>query len=109
MFVGEDGEKTADEFFPYYAQMMDRVGKSRGWQPMSREQFEFMRSPEGSLMVGSVEQIVEKIIYEYELFGFTRFFAQASLGFVPHELTMKSIELFATQVVPEVKRRLGVQ
>ena len=47
------------------------------------------------------------MIYEYELFGFTRFFAQASLGFVPHEMTIKSIELFAKQVVPEVKRRLG--
>ena len=107
MFIGEDGEKAADDFFPYYAQMMDRVGRSRGWQPMTREQFDFMRSPEGSLMVGSVEQVIEKMIYEYELFGFTRFFAQASLGFVPHEMTIKSIELFAKQVVPEVKRRLG--
>lgn len=108
MFVGDDGAKAADDFFPYYAQMMDRVGKSRGWQPMSREQFDFMREPEGSLMVGSVEQVVEKIVYEYELFGFTRFFAQASMGVVPHELTMKSIELFANQVVPEVKKRLKV-
>ena len=107
MFIGEDGEKAADDFFPYYAQMMDRVGRSRGWQPMTREQFDFMRSPEGSLMVGSVEQVTKKMIYEYELFGFTRFFAQASLGFVPHEMTIKSIELFAKQVVPEVKRRLG--
>ena len=107
MFIGEDGEKAADDFFPYYAQMMDRVGRSRGWQPMTREQFDFMRSPEGSLMVGSVEHVIEKMIYEYELFGFTRFFAQASLGFVPHEMTIKSIELFAKQVVPEVKKRLG--
>ena len=107
MFIGEDGEKAADDFFPYYAQMMDRVGRSRGWQPMTREQFDFMRAPEGSLMVGSVEQVIEKMIYEYELFGFTRFFAQASLGFVPHEMTIKSIELFAKQVVPEVKKRLG--
>ena len=107
MFIGEDGEKAADDFFPYYAQMMDRVGRSRGWQPMTREQFDFMRSPEGSLMVGSAEQVIEKMIYEYELFGFTRFFAQASLGFVPHEMTIKSIELFAKQVVPEVKKRLG--
>ncbi len=107
MLIGEDGDRAADDFFPYYAQMMDRVGSTRGWQPMTREQFDFMRSPEGSLMVGSVEQVTEKIIYEYELFGFTRFFAQASLGFVPHEMTMKSIELFATQVVPEVKKRLG--
>ena len=107
MFIGEDGEKAADDFFPYYAQMMDRVGRSRGWQPMTREQFDFMQAPEGSLMVGSVEQVIEKMIYEYELFGFTRFFAQASLGFVPHEMTIKSIELFAKQVGPEVKRRLG--
>ena len=108
MFVGENAEEAANDFFPHYAQMMDRVGRSRGWQPMSREQFDYMRAPEGSLMVGSVEQVVEKIVYEHQLFGFTRFFAQASLGFVPHELTMKSISLFATQVVPEVKRRLGV-
>ena len=68
MFIGEDGEKAADDFFPYYAQMMDRVGRSRGWQPMTREQFDFMQAPEGSLMVGSVEQVIEKMIYEYELF-----------------------------------------
>ena len=109
MFIGEDGEKAADDFFPYYAQMMDRVGRSRGWQPMTREQFEYMRSPEGSLMVGSVEQITEKIFYEYGLFGFTRFFAQASVGFVPHELTMKSIELFGKEVIPAVKKRLGIE
>ncbi|WP_084060865.1 LLM class flavin-dependent oxidoreductase [Kaistella solincola] len=109
MFIGENGEKAADDFFPYYAQMMDRVGRSRGWQPMSRDQFEYMRTPEGSLMVGSVEQVVEKILYEHRLFGFTRFFAQASLGFVPHEMTMKSIELFATKVIPEVKRRLEIE
>lgn len=108
MYVGEDSEKAAAEFFPHYAKMMDRVGKSRGWQPMSRQQFDFMRAPEGSLLVGSVGQVVEKILYQHQLFGFTRFIAQSSMGTVPHELTMKSIEIFATQVVPEVKRRLGV-
>lgn len=107
LFVGEDGEKAADDFFPFYAQMMNRVGRTRGWQPMSREQFDFMRSPEGSLMVGSVEEVVNKIVYEHQLFGFTRFFAHSSLGFVPHELTMNSTRLFAEQVVPEVRRRIG--
>ncbi len=108
MYVGEDAEKVASEFFPHYAKMMDRVGRSRGWQPMSRPQFDFMRAPEGSLLVGSVEQVVEKILYQHQLFGFTRFVAQSSLGTLPHELTMKSIEIFASQVVPEVKKRLGV-
>lgn len=107
VYVGENDTEIADAFFPHYAQMMDRVGRSRGWQPMTRQQFEYMRSPQGSLMVGSVEKVVDKLLYEYELFGFTRFFAQASLGFVPHEMTMKSIELFATQVIPEFRRRIG--
>lgn len=107
VFIGENDAEIADIFFPHYAQMMDRVGRSRGWQPMTREQFEYMRSASGSLMVGSVEKVIDKIVLEHQLFGFTRFFAQASLGFVPHELTMKSIELFAKQVVPEVKRKLG--
>lgn len=108
VFIGEDSKKTADDFFPHYAQMMDRVGRDRGWQPMTRDQYEYMRSPKGALMVGSVQEVIDKILYEHELFGFTRFMAQASLGFVPHELTMKSIELFGTKVVPEVRKRLGV-
>lgn len=108
VFIGENDEEIADAFFPHYAQMMDRVGRSRGWQPMSRQQFEFMRSERGSLMVGSVEKVIDKIVLEHEMFGFTRFMAHTSLGTVPHELTMKSIQLYGNEVIPEVKRRLGL-
>ncbi|WP_304344144.1 LLM class flavin-dependent oxidoreductase [Chryseobacterium koreense] len=108
VFIGENDEEIADEFFPHYAQMMDRVGKDRGWQPMSREQFEWMRSERGSLMVGSVEKAVNKIVMEHQLFGFTRFMAHSSLGTVPHEMVLKSTELYAKQVIPEVKKRLGI-
>ena len=55
-------------------------------------------------MVGSVQEVLDKILYEHELFGFTRFMAQASIGNVPHNLTMKSIELFGTEVAPKVKK-----
>ena len=108
VFIGENDEEIANAFFPHYAQMMDRVGRSRGWQPMSRQQFEFMRSKRGSLMVGSVEKVIDKIVLEHEMFGFTRFMAHTSLGTVPHELTMKSIQLYGNEVIPEVKRRLGL-
>lgn len=108
VFIGENDEEIADAFFPHYAQMMDRVGRSRGWQPMSRQQFEFMRSERGSLMVGSVEKVIDKIVLEHEMFGFTRFMAHTSLGTVPHELTMKSIQLYGNEVIPEVNRRLGL-
>ncbi len=58
-------------------------------------------------MVGSVQQEIDKILYEHELFGNTRFLAQASVGFVPHEKVLKSIELFGTKVVPEFRKALA--
>jgi probable LLM family oxidoreductase len=109
VFVGEDSQTTGDLFYPYYAEMMNRIGRERGWPPLARQQFEYSRSPKGALMVGSVQQVIDKILYEHQLFGFTRFLAHASLGTVPHTEVMKSIELYGTKVVPEVKKTLGVQ
>lgn len=106
VYIGEESQKAADDFFPYYAAMMNQVGKDRGWPPLSRQQFEQSRSPAGALMVGSVQQVIDKILYEHELFGNTRFLAQGSLGQVPHHMTMKSIELFGTQVAPAVRKAL---
>jgi probable LLM family oxidoreductase len=104
VYIGEDSQKAADEFYPYYATMMNRVGRDRGWPPLTRQQFEFSRSPKASLMVGSIQQVIDKILYEHELFGNTRFLAQASVGNVPHKMVMKSIELFGTKVSPVVKK-----
>jgi probable LLM family oxidoreductase len=107
VYVGEDSQKAGDEFYPYYATMMNRVGRDRGWPPLSRQQFDHSRLPKGALMVGSVQQVIDKILYEHELFGNTRFLAQASIGNVPHQLTMKSIELFGTKVAPVIRKELG--
>ncbi|HXR85104.1 MAG TPA: LLM class flavin-dependent oxidoreductase [Hanamia sp.] len=105
-YVGEDSQKAANEFYPYYAEMMNRVGRERGWPPLSTQQYEYSRSPHGALMVGSVQEVIDKILYEHELFGFTRFLAQASVGNVPHQMVMKSIELFGTKVAPVVKKEI---
>jgi probable LLM family oxidoreductase len=106
VFIGEDSQKAADEFYPYYAAMMNRVGKDRGWAPLTRQQYEVLRSPNAALMVGSVQQVIDKILYQHELFGNTRFLAQASVGTVPHKMVMKSIELFGTKVVPAVRKAI---
>ena len=107
VFIGEDSQKTADLFYPYYSEMMNRIGHERGWPPQARQHFEYSRSPKGSLMVGSVQQVIDKILYEHELFGFTRFMAHGSLGTVPHVEVMKSIELYGTKVVPELRKAIG--
>lgn len=107
VYVAEDSQNAAEEYFPSYAEVMSRIGKERGWSPLTREQFDGSRSEKGSLMVGSVQQVIDKILYEYELFGHTRFLAQMGMGSLPHAHLRKSMELFATRVVPEVKKAIG--
>lgn len=87
--------------------MMNRIGRERGWPPMGREQFEALRSPRGSLLVGSPEQLIEKILYEHELFGHQRFMAQVSVGPLPHAKVMRAIELLGTEVAPAVRAALA--
>ena len=66
-----------------------------------------MASPKGALVVGSPGQVIDKILYEHELFGHTRFLAQMSVGELSHQKVMHSIELFGTRVAPEVRKALG--
>src|SRR3954462_10500124 len=97
-FVGESSEAAADAFYPSYAAAMTRIGKERGWPPTTRQQFEASRTRRGALIVGSAQEVVEKIIYEYSLFHHDRFLAQMDVGAVPHADVMKSIELLGTKV-----------
>ncbi len=107
VYIGEDSQTAAAEFYPYYATMMNRVGAERGWPSLSQQQYDNARSPKGALMVGSVNEVIDKILYEHELFGNTRFMAQASLGTLPHKMVLKSIELFGSKVAPAVRKALG--
>ena len=107
VYVAETSQQAGDEFFPAYSEVMSRIGKERGWQPVSREQFDYMRTPNASLVVGSPQQVIDKILYEHELFGNTRYLAQMSLGNMHHPKILKSMELFATKVIPAVQQALS--
>ena len=106
-YVADTSEQAAREFFPAYAGMMTRIGRERGWSPMTREQFDFLRSPRGALVVGSPEEVVEKILYQHELFGHDRYLAQMSVGDLPHDQVMRAIELLGTEVAPAVRAELA--
>ncbi len=108
-YIAEDSQQAADEFYPTYAAMMNRVGKERGWPPLDRNQFEYLRKY-GPLLVGSPEEITEKILYFHELFGQSRYLAQFIAGStLPHENILKAIELFGTVVAPAVKQQLALK
>lgn len=107
VYIAEDSDQAGDEFYPSYAMMMNRIGQERGWSPLSRDQFEYSRMPKGALIVGDPQEVIDKILYEHELFGNTRFLAQMSMGDMPHEKIMKSIELYGNVVAPAVRKAIS--
>jgi probable LLM family oxidoreductase len=106
-WVGDDSA-----FAPHYTAMMGRIGRERGWPPMTRAQYTALKAPQGALAVGSPEEVAEKILFQHDLFGNTRYLAHMSLGAVEHADVLRSIERFGTEVAPvvreEVQRRAGV-
>jgi probable LLM family oxidoreductase len=106
-YLSDESQQAADEFYPPYASVMTRLGKERGWPAMNRDQFEAMRRPQGALLVGSPQQVIDKILYEYELFKNTRFLAQMSVGTMPHSQVMHSIELLGSVVAPAIRKAIG--
>jgi probable LLM family oxidoreductase len=102
-YIADTSQQAADEFYPAYSEVISRLGKERGWQDMSSEHFEMGRSPQGALLVGSPQQVIDKILHERELFGHTRFLAQMSIGTLPHDKVMRSIELMGSVVAPAIR------
>jgi probable LLM family oxidoreductase len=104
LYIAEDSQQASNEFFPGYAAVMSRIGRERGWAPLSRPQFEAGRTLRGALFVGSPQEVIDKIMYQHELFGHQRFLAQISVGVMEHSKIMKAIELFGTKVAPVIRQ-----
>ncbi len=109
VWVAEDSQRAADEFFPPYAEAMTRIGRERGWPPVTREHYEASRSSRGALLVGSPQQVIDKILLEHGLFGNQRFLAQLTVGTMPHDRVMKAIELMGTVVAPAVRKATAAE
>ena len=106
--VAPDAQQAADELFPAYAAMMNRIGRERGWPPLVRQQFEAGRTPRGHLFVGDPQQVADKIVAQHELFGHTRFLAHIGMGGLAHDQVLRAIELLGTEVAPRVREALAV-
>jgi alkanesulfonate monooxygenase SsuD/methylene tetrahydromethanopterin reductase-like flavin-dependent oxidoreductase (luciferase family) len=106
-FVAETSQQAADDYFVPLKTMMDRIGRERGWPPLTRETYEAGRTLRGATVVGSPEEVAEKILFQHELFGHSRFLIQFTVGSMPHAKTLKAIELFGTEVAPLVREEVG--
>ncbi|TFB50331.1 LLM class flavin-dependent oxidoreductase [Cryobacterium tagatosivorans] len=106
-YIAATDAQARDEMWPHFAAMQERIGRERGWGPMSRDRFEHDAGPDGALFVGSPETVAAKIAKVAEGLGLSRFDLKYSLGTLPHEKLMTSIELYGTQVAPLVRERLA--
>lgn len=103
-FLAETSQEAADVAFPAFKAQMDRIGRERGWPPLTRAQFDFSRSLRGADFVGSPAEVTEKILYQHELFGHDRFLVMLTVGTLPHRKVLRAIELLGTEVAPVVRR-----
>lgn len=106
-FIAETTEEAAEIAFPAFKTTMDKIGKERGWSPMSRQQFEASITLKGANAVGSPQDIIDKIMYQHEIFGHDRFLLQMSVGSIPRDKLFRSIELFAKEVAPVIREKIG--
>jgi probable LLM family oxidoreductase len=106
-FVGATQAEADSAFARPYLDMMNRIGHERGWPPSGRAEYDALRSPRGAVAAGSPEQVAEKILFEHQLFGNSRYVGQMSVGAVAHQDVMRSIELFGTEVAPIVRTEVA--
>jgi probable LLM family oxidoreductase len=106
-YIAATSQEALDTSFPYAAGMMNAIGKERGWSPMTREQYDAAATLRGANFVGSPQQIVEKILFQHDIFGHDRCCLQFTVGSLPHGKIMRSIELFGTQVAPKIRAELA--
>ena len=108
-FIADTAEAAVEAFFEPYAEVMSRVGRERGWPPLSRTQFDMGRGPRGHLMVGIANEAIAKILAQHEIFGHQRYLMQMAVGAQPQAAILRSIELFGTVVAPAVREALATR
>ena len=106
-FLADTAEEAVEAFFAPYAEVMSRVGRERGWPPLTRAQFDIGRGARGHLMVGTPDEAIAKILSQYGVFGHQRYLMQMAVGAQPQHAILRSIELLGTVVKPAVNEGLA--
>lgn len=108
-FVAETSAQARDQFFPGYADVMSRIGRERGWPPLTRAQFDQACGPTGNLLVGSPQDVADKINGLQLVFQPDRLLMQMALGSVPHEAVLRSTELLGGEVAARIRSAAGAR
>ena len=102
--IADTSEAAIEAAYPPYQEAMGRIGRERGWPPITRERFDAGRGPRGAVLVGNPDEVTEKLLEVRRLFGASRILVQFTVGPTPHPTVLRSIELFGEVVAPVVRR-----
>lgn len=103
-YVADSTQDAISDFYPGYARTMNEIGRERGWSEMTKESFEAQRGPEGALLVGDPEEVVEKIInHSKALGGISRITFMMNPASLPHEKLIQATELIGTRILPKLR------
>jgi probable LLM family oxidoreductase len=105
--IAATDEQAREELWPHFKAQRDRIGAERGWGPVTHQAFEQEAGPQGSLYVGAPETVARKIAATVATLGIDRFDLKYSNGPMPHEWSMRAIELYGTAVIPRVRELLA--
>jgi probable LLM family oxidoreductase len=105
-YVAATDAQARDEAWPHHAALMNRIGRERGWRPITRAEYDRATGPDGALFIGSPETVAAKIAHVAGALDLSRFDMKYSLGTLPHEKLMESLRLFATEVAPRVREEM---
>ncbi|UYQ94982.1 LLM class flavin-dependent oxidoreductase [Chitinophaga horti] len=104
-YVGETDESAIADYFPGYRESWSKIGRERGWPPVTRTQFDAMVAPKGVLVVGGPETVVAKLQrHSKALGGIDLFSFQMDIAGLTHEQLMRSIELIGSKVIPQINQ-----
>ena len=106
-YVAATSDEAANDFYPGFAKAIDTVAKERGWPPLTRASFDAQRGPEGALLIGTADEVVEKIMRCNDVLGgISRISFQMNAGSLPHAKLLRAIEAIGTRVAPAVRSQL---
>lgn len=103
--IADDGDSATETIRPGFTATMNKIGRERGWPPLTPDQFDWMAGPDGSLVVGDPATVATKILHWQEILGIERFMLHTSAGNISHKDTIRSIELLGTEVSQIVRGR----
>ena len=106
-FLADESQDASDAAWPATKLLMDRIGRERGFASVGREAYEAGHGLHGHTFTGSPQQVIDKILYNHEIFENDRFLMQFIVGSLEHAKVMRAIELFGTEVAPVVREEVA--